>query len=296
MLEQFEILETERQGVRLHARMCRHAGGQGQALLLLHGHPQTHAMWHRVAPVLARHFTVVTMDLRGYGDSGRPAADAGHVAYSKREMALDALHVMQHAGFARFQVLAHDRGARVAHRLAVDHPHAVERLLLLDIAPTLGMYEATSQAFALAYWHWFFLVQPPPLPEALIESDPVRYLRSVMGARFAGLKAFSPEALAEYERCVALPGTARGICEDYRASATIDLVHDRADVAQGRLLAQPLRVLWGTHGAVGKCFDVPALWRARAADFSGRPVDCGHYIAEEAPGQVLDEALAFFTQ
>jgi haloacetate dehalogenase len=295
MLDIFETFEVDRQGVRLHARVCRRAGVQGAPLLLLHGHPQTHAMWNRVAPALTEHFTLVLMDLRGYGDSGRPAADAEHVAHSKREMALDALHVMQHAGFTRFQVLAHDRGARVAHRLAADHPQAVDRLMLLDVAPTLGMYEHTSQAFAMAYWHWFFLVQPPPLPEALIESDPVRYVRSVMGARFAGLQAFAPEALAEYERCIALPGTAQAICEDYRASATIDLVHDRADVAAGRLLVQPLRVLWGAHGAVGKCFDVAALWRARSADFSGRPVDCGHYIAEEAPEQVLDEALAFFT-
>lgn len=269
-------------------------GGSGAPLLLLHGHPQTHVMWHRVAGELARTFTVVMMDLRGYGDSVRAAADAQHAAYAKRAMALDAVAVMRHHGFERFQVLAHDRGARVAHRLAADHPARVERLMLLDIAPTLAMYDNTSDAFARAYWHWFFLIQPPPLPEALIESDPVRYLRSVMGKRHAGLAAFAPEALAEYERCMQIAGTAQSICEDYRASATLDLVHDRADVAAGRKLEQPLRVLWGEHGAVGQCFDVPGLWRERASDVSGLSLPCGHYIAEEAPALLLAQALNFF--
>jgi haloacetate dehalogenase len=269
-------------------------GGQGAPLLLLHGHPQTHVMWHRVAAALAQAFTVVLMDLRGYGDSARPASDAEHQAYSRRTMALDALAVMRHHGFAQFQVLAHDRGARVAHRLAADHPQAVQRLLLLDIAPTLAMYENTSDAFARSYWHWFFLIQPPPLPEALIESDPVRYLRSVMGKRHAGLAAFAPAALAEYERCMQIPGTAQSICEDYRAAATIDLLHDRADVAAGHRLTQPLRVLWGAHGAVGQCFDVLRLWRARAREVSGDILPCGHYIAEEAPALLLAEAFEFF--
>ncbi len=166
--------------------------------------------------------------------------------------------------------------------------------MLLDIAPTLAMYSHTNEAFARAYWHWFFLVQPPPLPEGLIEDDPVRFLRSVMGARYAGLAAFDPEAMADYERCIAMPGSARGICGDYRASAGIDLVHDRADVAAGRRIGQPLRVLWGEQGIVGKCFDVLALWRERATEVSGRAVDSGHYLAEEAPQAVLDEAHAFF--
>ncbi|RYF84213.1 MAG: alpha/beta hydrolase, partial [Comamonadaceae bacterium] len=193
-------------------------------------------------------------------------------------------------------VLAHDRGARVAHRLAVDHANAVTRLLLLDIAPTLAMYEQTGEAFARAYWHWFFLIQPPPLPEALIESDPARYLRSVMGARHAGLAPFAPEALAEYERCIAQPGSAVAICEDYRASAAIDLDHDRADIAAGRRLTQPLRVLWGEHGAVGRCFDVLALWRERADRLSGQSLPCGHYIAEEAPEALIEQSLSFFSQ
>lgn len=269
-------------------------GGHGTPLLLLHGHPQTHAMWHAVAHELARVFTVVMMDLRGYGDSARVASDAEHLAYSKRSMALDALTVMHHHGFKQFQVLAHDRGARVAHRLAADHPDAVQRLLLLDIAPTLGMYANTTDAFARAYWHWFFLIQPSPLPEALIQSDPVRYVRSVMGKRHAGLAAFAPAALAEYERCAQIPGTALSICEDYRASATIDLLHDRADVAAGLQLQQPLRVLWGEHGAVGQCFDVLHLWRERAEDVSGTCLPCGHYIAEEAPALLLAEAFKFF--
>jgi haloacetate dehalogenase len=290
MLEGFASLRTVRDGVPLKVRRA----GQGAPLLLLHGHPQTHAMWHRVAPQLAQRFEVVLMDLRGYGDSGRPAAGERSAAYSKREMARDALAVMRQLGHERFQVLAHDRGARVAHRLALDHPQAVERMLLLDIAPTLAMYRATGEAFARAYWHWFFLIQPPPLPEALIESDPGRYVRSVMGARHAGLSAFAPEALAEYERCAGIPGTAAAVCADYRAGAGIDLEHDQADRDAGHRLTQPLRVLWGEHGAVGRCFDVPALWRAAASDFSGRSLPCGHYIAEEAPALLLDESLSFF--
>ncbi|PUE22301.1 alpha/beta hydrolase [Limnohabitans sp. MMS-10A-160] len=291
MLETFTPLTVERQGVQLHTR----AAGAGTPVLLLHGHPQSMAMWHRVAPVLAQTHRVVLMDLRGYGDSSRLEADAAHHNHSKREMALDALAVMKAHGFERFDVLAHDRGARVAHRLAADAPDAVKRLLLLDIAPTLAMYENTSEAFARAYWHWFFMIQPPPLPEALIESDPARYVRGVMGARYAGLAAFAPEALAEYERCAALPGTARSIAEDYRASASLDLEHDRADVAAGRQLLQPLRVLWGQHGAVGRCFDVLALWRERAAQVTGCALDCGHYLAEEAPEQVIAQAQEFFT-
>jgi haloacetate dehalogenase len=209
-------------------------------------------------------------------------------------MAHDAMAVMQHYGFSAFQVLAHDRGARVAHRLALDQPQAVQRMMLLDIAPTLAMYENTTEAFARAYWHWFFLIQPPPLPEALIDSDPVRYVRSLMGKRHAGLDAFAPAALAEYERCAQIAGTAESICEDYRASASIDLVHDRASLHHGESVKQPLRVLWGENGVVGKCFDVLGQWQAVASDVSGKSLPCGHYIAEEAPEALLDEALGFF--
>jgi haloacetate dehalogenase len=291
MFTSFQTCAVLREGVRLHTRVA----GEGPPLLLLHGHPQTQTMWHRVAPALTERFTVVLMDLRGYGDSSRPEPDAAHTKHSKREMALDAMAVMAQHGYDRFGVLAHDRGARVAHRLAADHPQAVQRLMLLDIAPTLAMYAQTSEDFARAYWHWFFLIQPPPLPEALIESDPARYVRSVMGSRHAGLAPFDPVALAEYQRCAALPGTATSICEDYRASAGIDLEHDRADVAAGHRLAQPLRVFWGEHGTVGRCFDVLSLWRERADRVSGRALPCGHYIAEELPERVVAEALDFFT-
>ena len=234
------------------------------------------------------------MDLRGYGDSARPAADADHLHHSKREMALDALAVMRAHGFERFDVLAHDRGARVAHRLAADHPQAVRRLLLLDIAPTLAMYQNTTEAFARAYWHWFALIQPAPLPETLIDADPVRYVRSVMGGRHAGLAPFTADAMAEYERCAAIAGTGTSICEDYRASASIDLEHDRADVQAGRRLTQPLRVLWGQYGAVGRCFDVLSLWRERATQVTGKALPCGHYLAEELPEAVAAQALHFF--
>jgi haloacetate dehalogenase len=294
MFPAFQTFQTVRENVTLHGRI----GGSGPPLLLLHGHPQSHAMWHRVAPDLAKRFTVVMMDLRGYGDSGRPdysdPLGDQHGAYSKREMARDALAVMQSHGFSQFQVLAHDRGARVAHRLAADYPQAVQRLMLLDIAPTLAMYQNTTQTFATAYWHWFFLIQPPPLPEALIESDPVRYIRSVMGKRHAGLGAFAPEAMAEYERCIQIPGSARGICEDYRASATIDLEHDRADIAASHKLALPLTVLWGEKGVVGQNFAVLPLWRERAVQVSGQALPCGHYIAEEAPDLLLAQAQDFF--
>lgn len=268
-------------------------GGSGPPLLLLHGHPQTHAIWHRVAPRLAEYFTVVACDLRGYGDSSKPQGAPDHANYSKRAMAADMVAVMQSLGFATFHVLAHDRGARVAHRMALDHPQAVERMALLDIAPTLAMYEQTSDAFARAYWHWFFLIQPAPLPERLIEADPAAYVRDVMGKRSAGLAPFDPRALAEYQRCLALPGAAHGICEDYRAAATIDLEHDRVDRDAGNRLALPLMVLWGEQGVVGRCFDPLAEWQRVAADVQGGALPCGHYIAEEAPDMLLERVLPF---
>ena len=276
-------------GVRIHATI----GGRGPALLLLHGHPQTRAIWHKVAPALAEHFTVVAADLRGYGDSSKPEGGVDHVAYSKRAMAADMVQAMRALGFERFDVLAHDRGARVAHRLALDAPEAVRRLVLLDIAPTLDMYEGASDAFARAYWHWFFLIQPAPLPERLLEADPAAYVRDVMGRRSAGLAPFAPQALAEYQRCLALPGTARGICEDYRAAAGIDLVHDRADRAAGNHLRLPTLVLWGEQGVVHRCFDPLALWRPVAQDVRGEALPCGHYIPEEAPMLLLERVLPF---
>ena len=290
MFSDLPVMMVERNGVHLHTRAC----GAGSPLLLLHGHPQSMAMWHKILPALAERHRVVMMDLRGYGDSSRVQADAQHLNHSKREMALDAVAVMRAYGFEQFDVLAHDRGARVAHRLAVDHVQSVRRLMLLDIAPTLAMYENTHDAFARAYWHWFALIQPAPLPEALIYSDPVRYVRGVIGGRYAGLAPFTPQALAEYERCAAIEGTATSICEDYRASASVDLDHDRVDVQAGRLLSQPLRVLWGQHGAVGRCFDVLSLWQERATQVSGEALPCGHYLAEEIPDAVIEQALKFF--
>lgn len=278
-------------GLHIHALV----GGEGPPLLLLHGHPQTHAIWHKVAPQLAERFTLVLADLRGYGGSSKPAGEADHANYSKRTMARDMLRLMQSLGHARFDVLAHDRGARVAHRLALDHAEAVRRLVLLDIAPTLAMYEQTSEAFARAYWHWFFLIQPAPLPERLIEADPGAYLRDVVGRRSAGLAPFDPRALAAYEAGLRQPGAAHGLCEDYRASAGIDLEHDRADRAAGRRLTVPLLALWGEQGVVHRCFDPLAEWQRVAADVRGRPLPCGHYIAEEAPQTLLDEVLPFLT-
>ena len=278
-------------GVQIHARI----GGAGPPLLLLHGHPQTHAIWHRVAPRLAESFTLVLADLRGYGDSSKPAGAADHANYSKRTMARDMLRLMQALGHQRFSVLAHDRGARVAHRLAADHPAAVRRLVLLDIAPTLAMYEQTTQEFARAYWHWFFLIQPAPLPERLIEADPEAYLRDVMGRRGAAMAPFEARAWAEYTRCIQLPGAAHAMCEDYRAAAGIDLDHDRADRERGLRLAMPLLALWGEQGVVQRCFEPLAEWRRVATDVRGEPLPCGHYIPEEAPDALLAQVLPFLS-
>ena len=269
-------------------------GGTGPPLLLLHGHPQTHAIWHRVAPALAGRYTVVAADLRGYGDSSKPIGASDHSNYAKRVMAKDQLALMRRLGFERFDVLAHDRGARVAHRLAMDHPEAVRRLVLLDVAPTLAMYEQTSQAFARAYWHWFFLIQPAPLPERLIEADPAAYIRDVLGRRSAGLAPFDPLALAEYQRCMELPGAAHGLCEDYRAAAGIDMAHERDDREAGRLIEPPLLALWGAQGVVHQCFSPLDEWRRVARDVSGGTLPCGHYIAEEAPQALLEQVLPFF--
>ncbi|WP_062374052.1 alpha/beta hydrolase [Halomonas sp. KX33721] len=271
-------------------------GGSGPALLLLHGHPQTHMIWHKVAATLAQHFTVIAADLRGYGDSSKPDDDAAHFNYAKRTMAADMAELMSALGFERFKVLAHDRGARVAHRLGVDHAARIERMVLLDIAPTLAMYRGTTESFARSYWHWFFLIRPQPLPEMLIQADPAQYLKSVMGARSAGMAPFAPEALAEYERCLSLPGTATGICGDYRASATIDLEHDQADIDAGVKLTCPINVMWGAQGAIEACFDALGEWRKVATQVEGKALPCGHYIAEEIPDLLLEESLPFLLE
>lgn len=262
------------------------------ALLLLHGYPQTHAIWHRVAPALAARFNVVASDLRGYGDSGKPPTDERHAPYSKRAMARDQVELMAALGHERFFVVGHDRGARVAHRLAVDHPDAVVRIVVLDIAPTLAMYEKTGDAFARAYWHWFFLIQPAFVPERMIGGDPRFYLRAKMAESHAR-GVFAPEAWAEYERCFT-PGAVHASCEDYRAAATIDLEHDRADVEAGRRVRAPLLALWGAHGIVEKCFDPLDEWRRVADDVRGRALPSGHYIPEEVPELLIRELEKFF--
>ncbi|MEN4907343.1 alpha/beta hydrolase [Rahnella bonaserana] len=288
----FEHFTQRRMAVNGTEIACRIAG-QGEPLLLLHGHPQTQAIWHKVAPYLTSQFTVVLADLRGYGDSGKPEPDAEHLNYSKREMAKDQFELMAALGFNQFSVVAHDRGARVAHRLALDHPQAVKRLVLMDIAPTLSMYRQTTETFARAYWHWFFLIRPAPLPEALIKAEPDLYLRSVMGSRSAGMQPFTKEAYADYLRCLQLDGTARGICEDYRASAGIDLQHDEVDLNAGRKVKCPLLILWGEQGTVGKCFAPLAEWEKVAENVQGEALPCGHYIAEEQPELLLEKVLPF---
>ena len=279
-------------GLNIHCRI----GGEGPPLLLLHGHPQTHVIWHKVADQLAENFTVVAADLRGYGDSDKPPASEASASYSKRIMARDQLMLMQSFGFTQFSVLAHDRGARVAHRLALDHPDAVSRMILLDIAPTLAMYTQANEEFARAYWHWFFLIRPTPLPETLIEADPENYLRTVMGTRSAGMDPFTDDAFSEYLRCLKLPGAAIAICEDYRASAGLDLEHDQADIDAGNKLKCPLLALWGEKGTVGRCFLPLHEWQKVALNVDGNALASGHYIAEEIPELLLEYTLDFLKQ
>ncbi len=272
-------------------------GGSGPPLLLLHGFPQTHAIWHKVAPLLAAHYTLVMPDLRGYGDSDKPASAPDHAPYSKRVMALDALHLMRSLGFERFFVCGHDRGGRVAHRLALDHPQAVARLMLLDISPTLTMYERTTQDFATLYYHWFFLIQPEPLPETLIASNPGFFLRTKLGGWGSGdTTFFDPRALAEYERCFT-PAAVHAMCEDYRAAASIDLQHDRADAQTRKGIDCPLYVLWGERAVVNKLFTPVADWQACSrSSVTGRTAVTGHYIAEEAPALLSAQIQKFFAE
>ena len=268
-------------------------GGKGPPLLLLHGYPQTHAIWHRVAPRLAERFTVVATDLRGYGDSSKPRGLPDHSNYSKRSMALDQVEVMQHLGHDRFAVVGHDRGGRVAHRLALDHPERVTRLAVLDIVPTLTMYRRTTEAFARAYYHWFFLIRPEPFPERLIGADPRFFIEQNMGSRHAGLSAFAPDAFAEYVRCFSDPEAIHASCEDYRAAASIDLEHDEADLE--RKLACPLLALWGSKGIIERCFSPLSDWQERAGSVSAKALDCGHYLPEEAPDALLEELFTFLS-
>jgi haloacetate dehalogenase len=271
-------------------------GGSGPPVLLLHGYPQTHAMWHLLAPELARTRTVVATDLRGYGDSSKPAGDAEHSRYSKRAMADDQIAVMRALGFDRFAVVGHDRGARVTHRMCLDHPASVSRAAVLDIVPTRHMFATADKAFGMTYYHWFFLAQPYDLPERLIGSDPEYYIRRKM-AQWSAVsdvaEVFAADAFAEYLRCFSDPATIHASCEDYRAAATIDLEHDDAAVAAGRRIHCPLLVLWGAKGFIARQYDPLAVWRRYADDVTGTAVDSGHFLAEEAPEQTLAALEAF---
>ena len=267
-------------------------GGDGPPLLLLHGHPQTHVTWRKVAPALSKHFTIVAADLRGYGDSAKPEGGPHHLAYAKRSMAQDQVILMAALGHHRFGLVGHDRGGRVAHRLALDHPDAVTKLALFDIAPTATMYARTNQEFATRYFWWFFLIQPAPLPEHMIGADPEFFLRKHIDGQNKVAGATEPAAFAEYLRCYNDPRTRHAICEDYRAAATIDLDHDAAD-ADSRVTV-PLLALWGGQGTVGKLYDVLETWREKATQVEGRPLDCGHTLQEERPDAVIAELLAFF--
>ena len=290
MFPDFQRQRIAANGVGIHTLI----GGAGPPLLLLHGYPQTHLIWHRVVPALAANYTVVLTDLRGYGASDKPVGLTDHANYSKREMARDQVEVMRQLGFASFFLCGHDRGGRVAHRVAVDHPAAVRKLMLLDISPTLAMYEQTSMAFARAYWWWFWLIQPAPFPETMVAGNPEAYLRKKIGWGHAGLTPFTSETYAAYLAAVSDPATMHGMCEDYRAAASIDLEHDRADRAAGRKIACPVNVLWGEFGVVNQCFKPLEDWRKVATDVIGRTVPSGHYIPEEVPGELLAEMTAFF--
>jgi len=267
-------------------------GGAGPPLLLLHGYPQTHAMWHGVASRLAERFLVVAADLRGYGDSSKPFGDEDHATYSKRALAADQVGVMESLGFQSFAVVGHDRGGRVGHRMALDHPDRVTKLAVLDIVPTRHVYATVGKDLATAYYHWFFFIQPYDLPETLIGADPSYYLRKKLGGWGTSLDAFAPEALAEYERCFT-PATIHASCEDYRAAASIDLVHDEADRGEGRKVECPLLALWGGLGVMERLYDVEDVWREYAHDVRGKPIEAGHFLAEERPEETARELRAF---
>ena len=291
MLEGFQVHDVAVGDATIHAAVK----GAGPPLLLLHGFPQTHAMWHRVAPQLAERFTVVCADLRGYGDSSKPAGGADHAGYAKRAMATDMVRLMAHLGFERFQLAGHDRGGRVAHRLALDHAERVERLCMLDIVPTATLFAATDKAIATGYYHWFFLIQPAPLPETLIERSAIDYLHAKLGRWGSTAAAFDPAAVAEYERCIQDPTTIHAMCEDYRAAATVDLAHDAAD-ADARIQC-PMLVLWGQNGLMHRHFDVLDTWQVKHAEPSivtGAALPCGHFLPEEAPDHVLAAFADFF--
>jgi haloacetate dehalogenase len=266
-------------------------GGSGPPLLLLHGYPQTHVMWHKVAPLLARDFTVVASDLRGYGDSSKPPGGADHAAYSKRAMAQDQAEVMSRLGFETFALAGHDRGGRVAHRMALDHPDRIRALALLDIVPTHRLYSDSTREFATTYYHWYFLIQPAPLPETLIARSVEFWLEQKFGKAAPG--AITDEAFAEYLRCFSNPATIHASCEDYRAGASVDLVHDEADMQ--RRVSCSVLALWGERAPMHRLYDVTATWKERAANVTGKALPGTHYFAEEIPDRVADELRTFFS-
>ena len=286
----FESRRIRTSGATINLRI----GGSGSPVLLLHGYPQTHAMWHKVAPQLARDFTVICADLRGYGDSSKPRGIPGHANYSKRAMARDMAEVMAELGYLGFHVVGHDRGGRVAHRLARDYPKRVRSLTVLDISPTLKMYESTDRRFAKAYYHWFFLIQEAPLPERLLQGHVPWYILGRLGRGPSKLRHFDRRAVAEYVRAFKDPRTIHSTCEDYRAAATIDLVHDRKDLR--RKIKMPLLALWGRQGVIEALFDCLADWREVATDVRGRALQCGHFIAEEKPKELLVELRRFLAR
>lgn len=263
-------------------------GGEGPPVLLLHGHPQTHVMWHKIAPLLAQEFTVVAADLRGYGKSSKPESTNDHFPYSKRVMAMDQIALMAAFGFDEFSVVGHDRGGRCAYRMALDHPGRVRKLAVLDIIPTGEAFRRTDMDFAMGYWHWFFLSQPYDLPERMINADPENYYFRT------GRERFAPEALADYLESVHNPETIHAICEDYRAAATIDTKLDEADRGR-RKITCPTLVLWGLQAKLQEWYDVLSVWRDWAENVQGRGIDCGHYLAEEAPEETYEALHAFLT-
>lgn len=287
-LEGFDVQRVQLPDLTIN---CASAG-TGPPILLLHGHPQTHVVWRKVAPRLVEAgYQVIAPDLRGYGDSDKPESHPSHLPYSKRVMAADQIALMKHLGHEVFSVVGHDRGGRVAHRLALDFPDAVERLIVLDIAPTQTMYAQTNQEFATRYFWWFFLIQPDGLPEKMIASDPEYFLRRHIAGQVKIEGAVDEDAIAEYLRSYSDPATLHAICEDYRAAASIDLEHDREDLAS-RINA-PLLAIWGEQSVVGELYDVKLTWQEKANNVSGVALSCGHAIPEEAPAELTDHVLGF---
>jgi haloacetate dehalogenase len=269
-------------------------GGSGPPVLLLHGWPQTHIEWHKVAPMLAKRFSIVATDLRGYGDSSKPPDGTNHEGYSKRATARDQVELMRQLGFNRFAVVGHDRGGRVAHRMTLDHPDAISKVAVLDIVPTYKLYTTVTRDFATVYYHWFFLIQPAPLPETLLGNSAESFLRNSSLFRGVIPRIISEEVFAEYLRCFKDPTTLHAMCEDYRAAATIDLDHDKADL--DKKIESPLLALWGTKGAMDRLYDVTATWKERAQNVRGKALPGGHWLPEELPDQVHAELESFLSE